>query len=216
MKLDSLTPQQEALLDLPVVFTIKAWNESVYIAKPLNIAEQGCRLTAVLQAVHETIIQEAWDDEPMFFDFSHECFPSTGERSDRVLLDLRLVVDRKEDELHVLTLMLRYEAEALEKRIPGELFAFGEVVMTQGVEALAQQGLLDMAHFLDRHLCGDWGELPGADRLKNERAVLTGASLFSQYDVDVGAAKMLWIITSADRRFTYLLLPVEPTLPQFD
>ncbi|WP_248799296.1 hypothetical protein [Pseudomonas sp. MWU13-2105] len=68
MKLDSLTPQQEALLDLPVVFTIKAWNESVYIAKPLNIAEQGCRLTAVLQAIHETIIQEAWDDEPLFFD----------------------------------------------------------------------------------------------------------------------------------------------------
>ncbi|MGA8136974.1 MULTISPECIES: hypothetical protein [Pseudomonas] len=46
MKLDALTPQQEALLDLPVVFTIKAWNESVYIAKPLNIAEQGCRLTS--------------------------------------------------------------------------------------------------------------------------------------------------------------------------
>ncbi|RBH56053.1 hypothetical protein C3F00_017140 [Pseudomonas sp. MWU13-2860] len=112
--------------------------------------------------------------------------------------------------------MLRHEAEALEKRIPGELFALGEVVMTLGVEALVQQGLLDIALYLDRHLCGDWGELPGADRLKNERAVLTGASLFSRYDVDVGAAKKLWIITSADRGFTSLLLPIEPTLPQFD
>ncbi|MPQ69511.1 hypothetical protein GC387_23175 [Pseudomonas sp. MWU12-2323] len=112
--------------------------------------------------------------------------------------------------------MLRYEAEALEKRIPGELFAHGEVVMTLGVEALVQQGLLDIAPYLDRHLCGDWGELPGADRQKNEQAVLTGASLFSQYDVDVGAAKKLWIITSADRRFTSLFLPIDPTLPQFD
>ncbi|MDR3558236.1 MAG: hypothetical protein P4L61_01765, partial [Candidatus Pacebacteria bacterium] len=170
MKLDALTPQQEALLELPVVFTPRAWHESVYIAKPLNIAEQGYRLTAVLQAVRNAIIQESWDDEPLFFDFSHKCFPFTGERSALALLDLRLVVDRTEAERHVLTLMLRHEAEALEKRIPGELFALGEVVMTQGVEALAQHGLLDIAHFLDRHLCGDWGELPRADRLKNERA----------------------------------------------
>ncbi len=216
MKLDALTPQQEALLDLPVVFTPRAWHESVYIAKPLSIAEQGFRLTAVLQAVRNAIIQESWDDEPLFFDFSHKCFPFTGERSALALLDLRLVVDRTEAERHVLTLMLRHEAEALEKRIPGELFALGEVVMTLGVEALVQQGLLDIALYLDRHLCGDWGELPGADRLKNERAVLTGASLFSQYDVDVGAAKKLWIITSADRRFTSLLLPIDPTQPQFD
>ncbi|WP_248767282.1 hypothetical protein [Pseudomonas sp. MWU12-2345] len=177
---------------------------------------QGYRLTEVLQSIREAVIQEAWDDEPLFFDFGHKCFPSTGERSDRILLDLRLVVDRKEDELHLLTLMLRHEAEALEKRIPGELFALGEVVMPLGVEALVQQGLLDIVPYLDRHLCGDWGELPGADRQKNERAVLTGASLFSQYDVDVGTAKKLWIITSADRRFTSLFLPIEPTLPQFD
>ncbi|NWA28557.1 hypothetical protein HX866_27075 [Pseudomonas gingeri] len=110
--------------------------------------------------------------------------------------------------------MLKQEAEALEKRIPGELFALGELVMTQGVEALIQQGLLDIAPYLDRHLCGDWGELSGSDRAKNERAVLTGASLFSEYEVDVGAVKKLWIVTSADRRFTSLLLPVEPTLPQ--
>lgn len=216
MTLDTLTPQQEALLDLPLVFTPRAWNESVYIAKPLNIAEHGYRLTAVHQAARNAIIQEVWNDEPLFFDFSHECFPSTGERSDRILLDLRLVVDRKEEDLHVLTLMLRHEAEALEKRIPGELFALGEVVMTYGVRALVQLGLLEVATYLDRHLCGDWGDLPRPDRLKNERAVLTGASLFSQYDVDVGAAKKLWIITSADRRFTSLFLPIDPTLPQFD
>ncbi|WP_338525202.1 hypothetical protein NUH87_06045 [Pseudomonas batumici] len=216
MKLDALTPQQEALLNLPVVFTPRAWNESVYIARPLNIAEHGYRLTAVHQAARNAIIQKVWDDEPLFFDFSHKCFPSTGERSVLTQLDLRLVVDRTEEELHVLTLMLRHEAEALEKRVPGELFVLGEVVMTYGVEALVQQGLLDIATYLDRHLCGDWGELPGADRLKNERAVLTGASLFSEYDVDIGAAKKLWIITSADRRFTYLLLPIEPTLPRFD
>ncbi|WP_256345015.1 hypothetical protein [Pseudomonas gingeri] len=214
MKLDALTPQQEALLNLPVVFTPRAWHESVYIAQPLNIAEQGYRLTAVLQAVRNAIIQERWDDEPLFFDFSHECFPSSGERLAKTWLKLSLVVDRSDDEQNVLNLMLKQEAEALEKRIPGELFALGELVMTQGVEALIQQGLLDIAPYLDRHLCGDWGELSGSDRAKNERAVLTGASLFSEYEVDVGAVKKLWIVTSADRRFTSLLLPVEPTLPQ--
>ena len=60
-------------------------------------------------------------------------------------MNLSLVVDRSHDEENVLKLMLKQEAEALEKRIPGELFALGELVITQGVEALIQQGLLDIA-----------------------------------------------------------------------
>ncbi|WP_040069088.1 hypothetical protein [Pseudomonas batumici] len=86
--------------------------------------------------------------------------------------------------------MLRYEAEALEKRIPGEFFSLSEIVRTYGVEALVQN-LLDVEIYLDRHLCGDWRELPGA-------------------------AKKLWIITSAHRSVTFLFLPIEPTLPQYD
>jgi len=61
--------------------------------------------------------------------------------------------------------------------------------------------------FLDRHVCGDWGELPPEDAAANEQALLVGARLFSAYTLRDGTR--LWIITEHDRSATTLLLPQE-------
>jgi hypothetical protein len=61
------------------------------------------------------------------------------------------------------------------------------------------------SEYLGRHLSGDWGDLDAHDRRENERALKTGARLFSSYAV--GPQNKLWIITEADRSSTTILLP---------
>lgn len=87
------------------------------------------------------------------------------------------------------------------------LFRLGTVLLTPGaILALveAQQSALDL---LERHACGDWGEMPLEDRQANERALQKGGRLFSGYTLTTG--RRLWIITEFDRSVTTLLLPME-------
>lgn len=87
-------------------------------------------------------------------------------------------------------------------------FAPGHVVMTSGVDALVQQGLLNPAPYLCRHLSGDWGDLDDSDRRQNDAALHSGEQrLFSSYHV--APHLTLWIITEWDRSVTTLLLPSE-------
>jgi len=83
----------------------------------------------------------------------------------------------------------------------------GQVVMTQGVNDLVQQGVINPSVYLLRHLHGDWGDLCEEDRATNEAAVEHGYRLLSSYPV--AAAITLWIITERDRSVTTLLLPDE-------
>ena len=102
-------------------------------------------------------------------------------------------------------------------------FPLGRVVMTPG----ARDALLDaegarplaypefegplaslrLAPYLRRHQTGDWGEIPAADRLENERSVWDGYRILSAYRLPTGVK--LWIITEADRSVTTALLPDE-------
>ena len=87
-------------------------------------------------------------------------------------------------------------------------FAPGHVVMTSGIDALVQQGRLNPAPYLCRHLSGDWGDLDDSDRRQNDAALRSGEDrLFSSYQVAPGLK--LWIITEWDRSVTTLLLPSE-------
>lgn len=86
-------------------------------------------------------------------------------------------------------------------------FSLGQVVATPGaLDALIEAGHTPF-EFLDRHVCGDWGELPPEDETANEQALLIGARLFSAYNLNDGAR--LWVITEHDRSATTLLLPTE-------
>jgi hypothetical protein len=84
------------------------------------------------------------------------------------------------------------------------LFPLGQVVATPG--ALQDFGPALIAELLHRHASGDWGNLDAHDRRENERALKTGARLFSAYETPAGRC---WIITESNRSSTCILLPSE-------
>jgi hypothetical protein len=87
------------------------------------------------------------------------------------------------------------------------LFPLGQIVATPGaLEALERAGQLP-AEFLNRHVHGDWGELPEADKRENDLSVQQGFRILSAYTTSAG--ETIWIITEADRSTTTFLLPDE-------
>lgn len=75
-------------------------------------------------------------------------------------------------------------------------FSPGRVVATQGaVEALAESGQ-DAGFFLDKHLCGDWGEVDAEDHKANDQALLDGSRLLSSYRTLKGV--VIWVLTEAE------------------
>jgi hypothetical protein len=86
------------------------------------------------------------------------------------------------------------------------LFDLGRTVATPGALELLASARVDPSALLQRHSCGDWGELPREDRRANDRALKHGFRLQSVYPV--GLVKV-WIITEADRSSTTILRPEE-------
>ena len=92
------------------------------------------------------------------------------------------------------------------------LFSLGRIVATPGALRLAESGAFDSPELLGRHVSGDWGDLDAFDRRENERALRSGARIFSAYQMPQGVR--VWIITEATndrgaRRSTCILLPEE-------
>jgi hypothetical protein len=93
-----------------------------------------------------------------------------------------------------------------EVNIMGALFQLGAVIMTQGAKRLIEELELDPAHYLARHITGDWGDLSADDKKENDYSVTRSLRIFSAYGT--GDSK-LWIITEADRSVTTILRPDE-------
>ena len=87
------------------------------------------------------------------------------------------------------------------------LFPLGQVVATPGALAVLDQAAVNAAELLQRHLFGDWGNVPIEDAEENIRSVGSGWRILSSYQV--GEDDRIWIITEADRSVTTLLLPDE-------
>ena len=86
-------------------------------------------------------------------------------------------------------------------------FPLGRVVATPGALAALEKAEQLPAALLDRHVNGDWGEVPDADKRENELAVEQGLRILSAYTTSAG--DKLWILTEADRSATILMLPEE-------
>ena len=86
------------------------------------------------------------------------------------------------------------------------LFQLGAVVMTQGAKCLMKELGLDPAHYLARHVTGDWGDLSEDDKKENDFSVTRNLRILSAFGT--GESK-LWIITEADRSATTILRPDE-------
>jgi len=81
-------------------------------------------------------------------------------------------------------------------------FGLGRVVITpDALEAIPAD---DICRALDRHVCGDWGDVDGA---ANELALQSGLRLLSVYHTADGAK--FFVLTTADRNLTTILLPVD-------
>ena len=81
-------------------------------------------------------------------------------------------------------------------------FPLGMTYATPGALALG----IDLAAYLRRHHCGDWGELCDEDKEANETALTCGLRVLSHYRTKGGR---LYIITEGSREITTLLLPEE-------
>lgn len=87
------------------------------------------------------------------------------------------------------------------------LFHPGQVVTTPGALATMHQHLCSPLDLLQRHLRGDWGDVPADDAALNVEALRYGNRLLSSYRIT--QAVTIWLITEADRSYTTFLLPAE-------
>ena len=93
------------------------------------------------------------------------------------------------------------------------LFELGQVVYTQGIQALIEDDLISPFALLARHFHGDWGV--SSDAEQNDAAVKHGDRIISAYPIDPDVPckgfgeNTIWIITEWDRSVTTLLLPDE-------
>ena len=88
-------------------------------------------------------------------------------------------------------------------RIMEPRFPLGNTVATPAAMALG----IDLASYMHRHHCGDWGDLDEGDKQVNEDALIHGDRILSCYRV--GGGRRIYIITEWDRSSTCILLPEE-------
>lgn len=92
------------------------------------------------------------------------------------------------------------------------LFDLGRLVATPGALELLTNAQFHPARLLQRHQCGDWGDLCTPDKAANDQALISGGRLLSAYRV---ADIRLYVITEAvndaagQRDSTCILLPSE-------
>ena len=97
--------------------------------------------------------------------------------------------------------------ESRDSAMGARLFCLGQIVATPGALLALEQAGNSGSEFLNRHACGDWGDLCPEDRQANDEALKDGMRLLSSYRLSDGTK--IWIITEADRSVTTLLLPEE-------
>lgn len=86
-------------------------------------------------------------------------------------------------------------------------FPLGRTLATPGALAALGEAGKSPAEFLDRHVCGDWGEVDEEDAQENEFSLEKDLRLMSVYTLKTNVR--IWIITEADRSATTILLPKE-------
>lgn len=87
------------------------------------------------------------------------------------------------------------------------LFELGQIVATPGALKLLERHSKTPMEFLQKHVCGNFGDLCAEDKEANNEAICNGERILSSYKIN-GTDK-LWIITEADRSSTCCLLPEE-------
>lgn len=79
---------------------------------------------------------------------------------------------------------------------------------TPGALSALEEAQIGAAEYLNRHMCGDWGEVDEHDRAENELSIEKGFRILSAYTLPRTSVKV-WVITEANRSATTILLPEE-------
>lgn len=87
------------------------------------------------------------------------------------------------------------------------LFELGQIVATPGALELLERHSKTPMEFLQKHACGDFGNLCRDDLDANNEAIWNGERILSSYNLS--DSDRLWVITEADRSSTCCLLPEE-------
>lgn len=89
-------------------------------------------------------------------------------------------------------------------------FSLGRLAATPGALALLEQHHVSIFTLLERHACGDWGDVCADDAHANEQALIHGGRVLSCYTLAAGVAdSRVWIISEWDRSVTTVLMPSE-------
>ena len=84
-------------------------------------------------------------------------------------------------------------------------FNLGDLIITPAaLETIAPD---EIYRAIDRHICGDWGDLATDDRAENELALRTRSRLVSAYHTANGTK--FYVVTEADRMTTTIQLPAD-------
>ena len=86
-------------------------------------------------------------------------------------------------------------------------FELGVVVATPGALEVLGDFEVSPSELIERHVSGNWGDVPTEDARENEYALKHGFRIMSSYPLSGGVH--VWVITEADRSSTCILLPAE-------
>lgn len=103
-------------------------------------------------------------------------------------------------------------ADVERRRLVGKpLFGLGRLLATPAAMNVLIEASQHPALLLQRHQCGQWGEIGSADKTANDEALTTGGRLLSVYRVgDIRVYVITEAVNDAGRReCTTLLLPQE-------
>ena len=87
------------------------------------------------------------------------------------------------------------------------LFDLGQVVATRGFLTAAERAGETPIGYLQRHVTGDWGDLPEEDIEENKLSLEKGYRIFSAYHLEDGTK--FYLLTEWDRSVPTFLLPDE-------
>ncbi|HVT29233.1 MAG TPA: hypothetical protein VHE81_14550 [Lacipirellulaceae bacterium] len=83
-------------------------------------------------------------------------------------------------------------------------FRLGLYTITPEAARVIEESGQESTYFLIRHMRGDWGSISAEETARNDAAITSGGELRSVYKTLLG--KTIWIVTSADRRKTTVML----------
>lgn len=108
MTRNTLTPEQAHVLSLPVVFTPKAWRESVHMDQPKSVSEIAQRLAHTVRAAWHAFMEDPLIEGAEFSIYRH---PPSGDRGYRAFLAMKAErVKAPDSEFWHLEISLKFES----------------------------------------------------------------------------------------------------------